>query len=131
MKLLQSLLEAKQTAWVILFTPDRLILGKRAPDVNNGNQWNFFGGTIDAGETPKQAAVRELKEEAKVSVDESALKLIAEINGAHYFSCKIADAGMPSRTKEISRVKGYKLTDLPDNLHAKTQNFFDKLETFL
>ena len=59
MKLAEIVLEKKntktaQTAWVILFTQNRLILGKRAPSVRNPNLWNFFGGHIDEGESPCQ-----------------------------------------------------------------------------
>jgi hypothetical protein len=34
-----------KTVWVILHTPDKLLLGKRAPGTNNANQWNFFWWT--------------------------------------------------------------------------------------
>jgi 8-oxo-dGTP pyrophosphatase MutT (NUDIX family) len=121
----------KQTAWVILFTSDKLILGKRAPTSSNPNQWNFFGGGVDEGESPVEAAVRELKEEAHVSVTSGQLKKIAEIGNATYFSYKIDSPASASTSNEISKIKAFKLTDLPDNLHSKTQTFFDKLENLL
>lgn len=122
---------SKQSAWVILFTSDKLILGKRAPSSSNPNQWNFFGGGVDAGESAVEAAVRELKEEAKVNVSAGQLKKIADIGTATYFSCKVDNAGAASTSNEISKVKAFKLVDLPDNLHSKTQTFFDKLENLL
>lgn len=131
MKLVDIFEAPKQTAWVILFTSDKLILGKRAPTSSNPNQWNFFGGGVDEGESPVEAAVRELKEEAHVSVTSGQLKKIAEIGNATYFSCKVDNAGTASASKEISKVKSFKLVDLPDNLHSKTQNFFDKLDNLL
>ena len=119
-----------QTAWVILYTPDKLLLGKRAPGVNNPNQWNFFGGHIDEGETPEQAAARELQEEIMVAVDPNRLVKVAEIGNATYFKYKVGGK-VGQTTGEVSSLKLFKLTELPDNLHAKTQTFFDSLEHLL
>jgi 8-oxo-dGTP pyrophosphatase MutT (NUDIX family) len=119
---------AAATAWVILYTADKVILGKRSPTVNNPNQWNFFGGHLDQGESAAEAAVRELKEETEYTLSASSLSEIAVIGSATYFSARINNAGSVQTTSEISKVKGFKLTDLPDNLHAKTASFFSKLE---
>jgi 8-oxo-dGTP pyrophosphatase MutT (NUDIX family) len=129
---LEELFEKKtsKTAWVILFTLNKLILGKRSPSMKNSNQWNFFGGHVDEGESAVEAAVRELQEEAQLKINVSELKKIAEIGDATYFSLKV-ESGAASTTPEVSKVKEFKLTDLPDNLHSKTQNFFDKLENLL
>lgn len=119
------------TAWVILHTANKIILGKRAPGTNNPNQWNFFGGHIDKGETPKEAAVRELFEETSFKIDVGSLKEISVIGNAHYFSARTETPKDVKTTGEISKVTQYKLTDLPNNLHSKTQNFFDKLDNLL
>lgn len=116
------------TAWVILHTKDKMLLGKRSPTVNNPNSWNFFGGHVDSGETPLVAAVRELKEETSYSISPSLLKEIAVIGNAHYFTARLTDPDKVKPSEEISKVQRFKLTDLPSNLHAKTQNFFDKLD---
>lgn len=130
---IRDLLEKKssKTAWVILFTPEKLILGKRAPSTNNPNTWNFFGGHVDDGESASEAAARELGEEIKLKINASELKKVAEIGDATYFSLKMKSVANASTTDEISKIKSFKLTDLPDNLHSKTQNFFDKLENLL
>lgn len=119
------------TAWVVLHTADKLILGKRSASSNNPNQWNFFGGHVDKGETPAAAAARELFEETSYKLDPSLLKEISVIGEAHYFSAKINNPAAVKTTGEISKVTSYKLTDLPNNLHSKTQNFFDKLDDLL
>ncbi len=36
---------------------------------NYKNYWGFPGGVVDAGETPRKAAVRETKEETNVTID--------------------------------------------------------------
>jgi 8-oxo-dGTP pyrophosphatase MutT (NUDIX family) len=116
------------TAWVILYTKDKVILGKRAPSTKNPNQWNFFGGHIDEGESKVEAAIRELKEETGYSLSASQLKEISKIGDATYFVARIEDPTNVKTTDEVSKVKGFKLTDLPDNLHNKTQNFFSQLD---
>ena len=135
MKLAEIVLEKKntktaQTAWVILFTQNRLILGKRAPSVRNPNLWNFVGGHIDEGESPAEAAARELFEEIKVRVNPSELKEISKIGDATYFAFKV-NGLVGKTTSEVSKIETFKLTDLPDNLHSKTENFFNQLETIL
>jgi 8-oxo-dGTP diphosphatase len=117
-----------KTVWVILYTADKVILGKRAPSTKNPNQWNFFGGHVDQGETPSQAAVRELKEETGYKISESKLKLISTIGNATYFAANIGNPGDVKTSSEVSKVNGFKLTELPDNLHSKTENFFTRLE---
>jgi 8-oxo-dGTP pyrophosphatase MutT (NUDIX family) len=116
------------TVWVILYTKDKVILGKRAPSTKNPNQWNFFGGHVDEGESKTAAAIRELKEETGYALTENDLKEISKIGDATYFVARISDPTNVKTTHEVSKVKGFKLTDLPDNLHNKTQNFFNQLD---
>lgn len=115
------------TAWVILTTANKVILGKRAPSTNNPNLWNFFGGHIDAGESAVEAAVRELFEETGYRINPAALREVTTIGNCTYFAAQVSDAGALSTTSEISKVKGFRITDLPDNMHAKTENFFNHM----
>jgi 8-oxo-dGTP pyrophosphatase MutT (NUDIX family) len=119
------------TAWVILYTPKKLILGKRAPGTNNAGLWNFFGGHIDPGENPAQAAAREVGEEIRLQVDPSQLRHVSSVGSAHYFALRVGDLSGASTTDEISRISKFPIADLPKNLHAKTAQFFDNLETLL
>jgi 8-oxo-dGTP pyrophosphatase MutT (NUDIX family) len=45
----------------------RLLLALRSPYVNEPNTWGVWGGKLDNNETPEQAAIREVKEEAGFS----------------------------------------------------------------
>jgi 8-oxo-dGTP diphosphatase len=42
--------------------------------------WSFPGGVIDKGETPKQAAIREVAEEVGLHISEAALEFVAIVD---------------------------------------------------
>lgn len=49
------------------------------PEIINPGLWSIFGGHVEAGETPAEAAVREMREELSVELDSQKLVLL----GAH------------------------------------------------
>lgn len=49
------------------------LVGKRGLKTKNSNQWGFFGGHVDEGETCKEAVVRELREETGMVVSQNSL----------------------------------------------------------
>jgi len=54
----------KGSCVIILFKNNKILLQLRdehAPTA--ANKWSFFGGGIDKGESPKEAIIRECKEE--------------------------------------------------------------------
>ena len=54
----------------------RVLLQHKAKDSKVlPDQWGFFGGGIDDGETPEQAVRREAKEELGIDMNESNIKL--------------------------------------------------------
>jgi 8-oxo-dGTP pyrophosphatase MutT (NUDIX family) len=55
----------KAGAGILLFAAatGRLLLGKRSRFVNEPGTWNLFGGAIESGEDPAEAAAREVSEE--------------------------------------------------------------------
>lgn len=46
----------------------RLLICQRKPDVPLGGLWEFPGGKLEPGESPEQAAVREVREELGIDV---------------------------------------------------------------
>ena len=52
------------------------ITGRKVP---YGGYWSVLGGTIDEGESPKDCAVRELKEESGISLDVKKVKFLKKI----------------------------------------------------
>lgn len=65
----------KSSAWVAVRHDDHYLIARRAQGVKNPGLWNFFGGTVDGRETHSLAAVRELREEAGIPIQEEALTL--------------------------------------------------------
>ena len=61
----------KQIAQVLLFDRCRrllIYLRDDKPGIPFANHWDFFGGHLEAGETPEQALVREVKEELGIEL---------------------------------------------------------------
>lgn len=63
----------------------QLLMTQRHPNKKAGGLWEFTGGGVLAGETTKQAAVRELKEELGISIEESELDLLSVYKHNNYF----------------------------------------------
>ncbi|MDD5250147.1 MAG: Nudix family hydrolase [Rhodocyclaceae bacterium] len=55
-------------AAVILRPDGAFLLGQRAPDTFYPGYWEFPGGKVEAGETPREALARELHEELEIEV---------------------------------------------------------------
>ena len=58
---------------------------RRHPDKKAGNLWEFPGGGTYAGESTRQSAIRELKEETGITAGEEELQLFATYRHKNYF----------------------------------------------
>ncbi|MGB3165201.1 MAG: (deoxy)nucleoside triphosphate pyrophosphohydrolase [Alteraurantiacibacter sp.] len=65
----------------------RVLLQQRSASKHHGGLWEFPGGKVEIGETPRESLVREIGEELGLSLDAEALEAahFAEENG----SCRI------------------------------------------
>ncbi len=69
----------------IMNSKNQMLMTQRHPAKKAGGLWEFSGGGVLAGETTKQAAIREIKEELGVIIDESELELIEVFKNRNYF----------------------------------------------
>jgi 8-oxo-dGTP pyrophosphatase MutT (NUDIX family) len=72
---------------VIIYTPDKhIVMQKRAPSLKyHPNEIEVsVGGGVDAGESPEQAAVREIYEELGITIPESSLRFIGKTKFNHH-----------------------------------------------
>jgi 8-oxo-dGTP diphosphatase len=68
-----------EVAAAVIERPDgSFLLGRRAPDTFYPGYWEFPGGKVEAGETPRQALVRELHEELEIEVVEATPWIVRE-----------------------------------------------------
>lgn len=63
----------------------KFLMTQRHPDKKAGGLWEFTGGGVLAGETTKQAAVREVQEELGLRIEESELTLLEVYRHKNYF----------------------------------------------
>lgn len=77
LKWMQSMEHRLSSVAIILENPVGQALIVKA---NYKPYWSFPGGVIDKGETPKQAAVREVAEEVGIHLPEAALQFVAIVD---------------------------------------------------
>ena len=104
-----------------LLDPDgRILLAQRPAHKAHGGLWEFPGGKVEAGESPQQALVRELREELRVEPCEQCLQPFAfaseAIEGGHLlmplFVCRKWDGFPdPQEGQSIAWVR-------PNDLHT-------------
>ena len=69
----------------IMNSKNQMLMTQRHPAKKAGGLWEFSGGGVLAGETTKQAEIREIKEELGVVIDESELELLEVFKNRNYF----------------------------------------------
>ncbi len=71
-------------AWIVN-SKNQMLVTQRHPDKKAGGQWEFTGGGVLAGETTQLAAVREVKEELGICLNETDLELHDVYKHRNYF----------------------------------------------
>jgi ADP-ribose pyrophosphatase YjhB (NUDIX family) len=71
--------EFKRSSGVIFKVKDEVLLCKRSPKKSLPNKWSIPSGGIEEEESPKDAAIREFKEETNIDL-KNTLDLVSFIN---------------------------------------------------
>lgn len=64
------------SAGVLVVRDGRILLGHSTHNIH----WDIFKGKVDSGETPMQAALRELKEESGISLKDKDIKDLGQFS---------------------------------------------------
>lgn len=92
----------KARATIICLRSGKILLVRK-----KGGKWNFPGGTIEDGEQPIQAAVRELREETRLCCNGLLPLCILEIGNIvhHVFTTQFDDCSQAVANNEIVACK--------------------------
>ena len=125
--------------WIAIYCPRQhaVLMAKRSERVNNPYFWNFFGGQVDTGETPKAAAVRELREETGIKVGKKDIIKVAHlrlegpgyagIERDLYFYLMLTEDLIEVRLNmEHSEYRWFKKNNLPYSVTRVTQVILDQ-----
>jgi 8-oxo-dGTP diphosphatase len=101
------------------------------PEIYAPGTWGIFGGGIEVEETPKEAALRELKEELDLNVREKDLEFIKEVEFAKskgfIFHVKTDKKISDLRLNEGQDMKYFSMEEILflDNLMPSVRNFLE------
>ena len=133
----------RKSSGVILKHGDEVLLCKRSPKETLPNIWSIPGGGIENGESPGQAAIREVHEETNIELTTD-LDLVGIIDTKNEDGLKTGmmfvflqetkdkkepDLENASHGKEHSSCKYFKKEDVPKQ--KKTKEFYDILKKIL
>lgn len=119
-------------AWAVIYCPTtgKFLMGKRSAKVNKAGAWNLFGGRIDDGERPRQALLRELGEEAGISIKPKRLAKLDTVSrklrsrqverDMHYFVIRADHEFSPRLNCEHSDFRWFTAKQLPSRFNGPT-----------
>lgn len=106
---------------ILCASTGRLLLPLRSSEVEEPHTWGTWGGAIDANEDPKTAALREVREEAGVSIHPRAVeKLYVFTKGSFRYTTFLAvveNEFKPKLDWETERAEWVTWGKLPSPLH--------------
>ena len=117
-------------AWALIYChkTGKFLLGKRSQLVHKPGLWNFFGGHLEPGESPRVAVLRELDEETGLSPDMAELQPLgtarfselgyaAGLREFHYFVLFTERELKPKLGPEHSLSRWFAATAIPKNMN--------------
>lgn len=99
-------------AVVVVNDKGQLLLGRQVKD---DYLWSFPGGHVEEGESHKDAAIRELYEEAGVSLDKEKLVELLDENGDITYVARLDETPSFYSTKELADVGFYDIDEIDFN----------------
>lgn len=127
-------MEIPAGAWVIVYYPKKglFLFAKRSGQVNNPHRWNLFGGQLDPGESPVQAAIRELREESGIRVSKRKLQKLktrrircsrssAGLRNLHYYLLTAEKEFRPRLNGEHSKYGWFRAKSIPSAVNRPTE----------
>jgi mutator protein MutT len=133
----------RRSAGVIIKHGDKVLLCKRSPKESLPNHWSIPGGGIENGESPGQAAIREVHEETNIELTTD-LDLVGMIDTKNEDGLKTgmmfvflqetkdkkeADLEKASHGKEHTTCKYFESKDIPKQ--KNTKELYDILKKIL
>jgi mutator protein MutT len=109
--------------FVLLIKKDKIFLTKRINTGYKDGEWSLIGGHLEGGETARQAAVREVKEEIGVTIEQKDLHffnvahLITNSERIHFsfFADKWEGNPMNNEPNTATEAEWFPINNLPDN----------------
>ena len=105
---------------VILDDANKILLGKHTYRTNH--PWGLLAGSLEYGEDPIKAIVRELREETDYDIEVTNLLNAVSANEDHHISlfylCRIV-SGNFKPSAEISHIDFFSINNLPDMLRTE------------
>ncbi len=126
-------MKTRSGAWLIICCrkDGSLLLARRSKHVRKPNLWNFFGGCLDDGESPEEAVIRELWEEARIRVSardvvklgrrrlhEPGRNIVREL---HFYLFSTDKKPRPKLNREHSDYAWFSYDALPNKLNRPTE----------
>jgi 8-oxo-dGTP diphosphatase len=94
------------------------LITRRMPHSNYGGYWEFPGGTIEPGESPEEALVREIKEELNINIETGTVfwhethKTGSKIIDIRFINCRIEPVHQVIEKIEVTDYKWVGLDEL-------------------
>ena len=137
----------REVGVIIINEKNEILLEKRSPTKKQSpNKWGLVAGHIDAGETPDNTMIREIKEEIGIDVsieDLEFLKIVKRIvkynekqyNNNFFYTYllktkkRISDYTI--QKEELTEVKYFKIEEIENAARIKDENFVFSKEEFI